>query len=271
MLLEALNFAASYATSPRRNAGEINSSVNLWARARRCARDWAEHEENSKAFVQRAIEMLPQRRVAVVLGSGLLRDVPIALLSKSFSEVRLYDLQHLASVRAWAAIKGLRNLTFECLDLSGFEALRDTPSSPPTPLAFLAEIADLDFIVSANLLSQIGVGVGHLMETQPNLPADTVGRLIQAHVDGLNATAAPSCLLTDISYDVIGKSGEVLERDDLMHGATLPSPHTEWQWLVAPYGELDPTYKAVHRVVAIRLPAEVRKIPLHPSSNSAMN
>jgi hypothetical protein len=259
MLIEALNFAATYVVSPRRKASEINSSVNLWARARRCTREWAEHEASSKAFVRKTIEALPQRRVAVVLGSGLLRDVPIEALSRNFREVRLYDLQHLASVRAWAAMRGLRNLTFECTDLSGYEALK--AGRAPEPLAFLRDMADLDLVISANLLSQIGVGIGRVAKAE-GMPEDTVPKLIRAHVDGLSSLRARTCLLTDISYEIIGRTGEVLERDDLMHGVVLPAPQTEWQWTVAPYGELDPSYKAVHRVMAIRLPPAAPAPPL---------
>jgi len=249
MLPEALNFAATCAISPRRNVGEINSSVTLWARARRCARDWAEHERNSKAFVEKAISALPQRRVAVVLGSGLLRDVPIEVLSKAFREVRLCDLQHLASVRAWARIKGLRNLKFENRDLSGYEQAR--AGMAVEPLAFLKDIPDLDIVISANLLSQIGVGIGRLMKNDRGVPPDTIPRLIRAHLDGLASLPAATYLLTDISYEVIDKSGAVLERDDLMHGVALPEHQAEWLWPVAPFGELDPNYRAVHRVVAI--------------------
>jgi hypothetical protein len=38
-----------------------------------------------------------------------------------------------------------------------------------------------------------------------------------------------------------------------MQGIGLPAPGREWLWPVAPFGELDPGYQAVHRVVAINL------------------
>jgi hypothetical protein len=42
---------------------------------------------------------LRQKRTAVVLGSGLLRDVPIRELAAAFDTVVLIDLVHVASVR----------------------------------------------------------------------------------------------------------------------------------------------------------------------------
>lgn len=229
MILEALNFAATWIVSKRRMAGEINSSVRLWARAGRCSRDWAEHEANCQAFVRRH---MPERgRVAVVLGSGLLRDVPVEALSKAFREVRLYDLQHLASVRLWAAMRRLRNLRFLQRDLSG-------------GLGFLRDDPEVDLVISANLLSQLGVAA----ERMGMNAAD----VIAAHLDGLQAAPSQRLLLTDIRYDFILKSGAIVETHDLMHGVALPAAEANWTWPVAPLGEIDPAYKAVHRVVAIR-------------------
>jgi hypothetical protein len=228
MILEALNFVATWLVSGRREAREIRSSVRLWARATRCSRDWAEHEERCKAFVQ---AHMPERgRVAVVLGSGLLRDVPIEALSKTFREVRLCDLQHLATVRAWAAAKGLRNLRFMECDLSG-------------GLGVLRDDREIDLVISANLLSQLGVGAARM---------DASG-VIAGHLDGLRKAPGRKLLLTDASYALVLKNGATVETHDLMHGVSLPQAEASWPWPVAPYGELDPAYQAVHRVVAIRL------------------
>jgi hypothetical protein len=229
MILEALNFVATWAISKRRRAGEINSSVRLWARAGRCARDWAEHERNCKAIVR---QHMPKRgRVAVVLGSGLLRDVPIEALSETFREVRLYDLQHLASVRLWAVIKGLRNLHFLQQDLSTRVDVLDDP--------------EIDLVISANLLSQLGVAAERM--------GVNAAAVIATHLEALRTAHGARLLLTDISYEFVLGNGTVAERHDLMHGVALPAPERTWPWPVAPHGELDPAYSAVHQVVAIRL------------------
>jgi hypothetical protein len=251
MILEALNFATTYALTPRRRTQEIASSVSLWARSRRAARHWRPHEEACHREIAAIVATLSRKRSVAVLGSGLLRDVPIALLSKAFDRVYLYDLQHLASVRIWARLNGLSNLVFRTQDLSGVEPLKARPSETPRPLAFLKEIADLDLVISANLLSQIGVGIGRMAAVDATLPEDAPPHLIAAHVEGLKSLTCPSLLLTDRSYEVVDKAGSVLERDDLMKGVALPPAGAEWSWTVAPYGELSPDYQAVHRVVSI--------------------
>ena len=230
MILEALNFAATYAISNRRRPSEITSSVRLWARARRCARDWAEHEENCKAFIR---ARLPERgRVAVVLGSGLLRDVPIENIARSFREVRLYDLQHLASVRLRAKLRGFRNLRFLQRNLSG-------------GLDFLRGDAGIDLVISANVLSQLGVAAGRA--------GRDAAMVIAAHLDGLRAAPGTRLLLTDTEFALVLKNGTTAERHDLLHGVALPEAAARWAWPVAPFGELDPAYKAVHKVAAVRL------------------
>ena len=230
MILEALNFVATFLISGRRKPAEINSSVRLWARARRRVRDWAVHEASCKAFIR---AHMPERgRVVVVLGSGLLRDVPVAELAKAFGEVRLYDLQHLASVRLWALAQGFRNLRFLQRDLAA-------------GLDFLRDDREIDLVVSANLLSQLGVAA-----ERTGLDAADV---IAAHVEGLLKAPGRRLLLTDVQFDLALKSGAIIERHDLMHGVNLPEPEASWPWPVAPIGELDPAYQAVHRVVAISL------------------
>ncbi|MDH6264712.1 hypothetical protein M2360_000093 [Rhizobium sp. SG_E_25_P2] len=255
MILEALNFAATYPLTPRRRRHEISSSVSLWARSRRAARHWRTHEEACHQEVSAIVATLPNTRAVAVLGSGLLRDVPISLLSKEFDRVYLFDLQHLASVRIWARLNRLANLEFQTRDLSGVEQLKAKPEAEPRPLAFLTEIPKLDLVVSANLLSQIGVGIGRMAATDAKLPPQAPERLIAAHVDGLQRLSCPSLLLTDQSYEVIDKTGKVLERDDLMKGVRLPPARAEWSWTVAPYGELSPDYQAVHRVASIPINA----------------
>ncbi len=85
-----------------------------------------------------------------------LRDVPIEEQSENFDTVVLVDLVHLASVRLWLRLKGYSNVRLIERDLSGYDEL--AAGRQPEPLAFLRTVPYLDFVVSANLLSQIGRG-----------------------------------------------------------------------------------------------------------------
>ncbi len=250
MIAEALQYLATAALTGRGYRRFVRYSVNLWSRAGRCSRDWAAHEENSKNAVRAAISGFSQRRTAVVLGSGLLRDVPIEDLADSFDTVVLVDLVHLASVRLRLRGKRYRNVRLIERDVSGYDDLKKGEN--PEPLGFLRGVPYLDFVVSANLLSQIGRGVKRQYETEASsgMPADTVEQLMAAHIQGLAALPCRSCLVTDISYVVIDRTGRMQEEADLLHGIAPPEAKASWDWPVAPFGEESRDYEIVHKVIA---------------------
>ncbi|MBX5200476.1 hypothetical protein HJB81_03580 [Rhizobium sp. NZLR1] len=249
MIAEALLYTATLPLTGKSYRKFIRYSVNLWSRAGRCSKDWAEHEEKSRNAIRAAAADLRQKRTAVVLGSGLLRDVPIKELARDFDTVVLVDLVHLASVRLWLTAKGYRNVRLIERDLSGYDDL--ATGREPEPLGFLRSVPYLDFVVSANLLSQIGRGVKRRHETEAGrMPKDTVEGLIAAHLTGLSGLACRSCLVTDIAYAVIDRNGRVQEEADLLHGVSQPPAKATWTWPVAPLGEESRDYRIEHQVIA---------------------
>ena len=250
MILEAFNYLASLPVTASVHRGFVRGSVNLWSRARRCASDWAEHERHCHEAVQAAVSGMRQRRTVVVLGSGLLRDVPVEELSRQFDTVVLVDLVHLASVRLWLRAKGLKNVRLIERDISGFDAV--VAGQEPEPLAFLRQVPYLDLVVSANVLSQIGIGAGRRRESA-DLPQDVVARLIAAHLEGLSTLPANVCLLTDIAFQVVDRTGKLHQEADLLHGVAPPSETARWSWPVIPTGEASRDYRVVHSVIASRM------------------
>ncbi|WP_237151853.1 hypothetical protein [Oryzibacter oryziterrae] len=265
MLAEALQFAATLALSPRTRPSVISDSVGLWARAGRCRKAWTLHEENCKAAVNHAIDGVQHRGTAVILGSGLLRDVPIERLFSMFREVVLIDICHLASVRAWAKLRRYSNLTFRTADLSGYDKLlQQTRISLATgeedlgvkldPLGFLRRIDDLSLVVSANILSQIAVGAAARLQRPDGhariMPDDTLRLLVAAHLDSLAALPCKTCLLTDVSFRREDRTGNVTETVDLLHGVEPPEGDSSWDWPVAPFGEESADIQRIHHCIA---------------------
>ncbi|MCM2293835.1 hypothetical protein NAC44_16030 [Allorhizobium sp. BGMRC 0089] len=256
MILEALNYAATWRVTAKDHRPFIRYSINLWSRGRRCAADWAEHEANTKRAILSVASTCPTRRTAVVLGSGLLRDVPILELARAFDTVVLIDLVHVASVRSWLAAKGLKTVKLIERDLSGYTALKT--GETPEPLEFLRRVPFLDLVVSVNLLSQIGRGVERRMAADGAgaVPPDAVSRLIRAHVSGLAQVAAKVCLVTDTRYEVIDRNEYSHETVDLMAGVALPDAFGVWNWPVAPLGEESRDYRIMHHVQAMAGPGQ---------------
>lgn len=251
MIAEALQYAATYPVTAKEFRPFIGSSVSLWSRAGRCAKAWSAHEENCKSFIGETIAGMRQRRTAVVLGSGLLRDVPVEALARTFDTVVLVDLVHLASVRLWLAARRLNNVRLISRDLSGLDEVLS--GKRVEPLGFLRQIPYLDLVVSANLLSQIAVGAERRLEQDKRPEAsDILPQMIEAHLLGLEALPCSTVLLSDIAFRVDDRSGNTRESVDLLHGVSAPDAEKRWQWPVVPFGEESRDYRIVHDVVAAR-------------------
>lgn len=250
MLAEAIQYAATRLVTPSEFRAYVRSSVGLWSRAGRCRKAWAAHEENCKAFILETVAGMKEQRTAVVLGSGLLRDVPIEELAKAFDTVVLVDLVHLAGVRAWLKARRFKNVKLISRDLSGFdEALG---GKAPEPLGFLRQVPYLDLVVSANILSQIGVAAKRRLDAEGDPRRDEIlEALVRGHLEGLAALPCKIALLTDTAYRVTDRSGKVLEEADLLCGVPAPEAKRSWVWPVAPYGELGKDVQAVHEVIAV--------------------
>ncbi len=84
MLAEILLTAITPASRTLRRMGLVTASVGLWSRGGRRRAQWEQHHARCHAVVRRSIADLPSRRTAVVLGSGLARDVPMLDLLAAF-------------------------------------------------------------------------------------------------------------------------------------------------------------------------------------------
>lgn len=266
MLAEIALYLATPVSQAARRNGFLTASVALWSRATRCRTSWEPHIARCRAAVLGVIPELPRRRTVVVLGSGLLQDVPIEELVASFDRVVLIDAVHLASVRFRAWANRWSKVEFVTRDLSGYDELlnrqRIAAQTGQTdvggrldPLAFVRRMPDVDLVISANLLSQLGIGVVDRLSRPDGhavlMPEDTPTRLVQAHVDSLAGIDARTLLLTDVHYELRDRTGRVIESFDMMHGARLPLPRTAWEWTVAPFGEEAQDVERVHRVKVI--------------------
>lgn len=255
MLAEAIHYLLTPASRRARRLGYVTGSVALWARGRRCRAAWADHERRSRAVVAGVVERLPRRRTALVLGSGLCRDVDVPFLAARFASVVLVDVVHPASVRL--ALRGIGHLRFVEADLTGFADLLDgRPGPRGAPLAAFAADPRIDLVVSANLLSQLPLTPMDRVEETPSLHpagAEAFGAAIVAgHLADLAGFGADVrvVLLTDVEMVERDPAGRETDRIDLMRGVALPPPAESWDWPVAPAGELRGGVTVVHRVHA---------------------
>lgn len=260
MLPELLLNATAEAAPGTRRLGLVDDAVGLWSRATRCRRSWAPHEARCHALVDAAIADLEPRRTALVLGSGLLRDVPMAALLARFERVILADAVHL-----WPARRRTRSprVSRIALDLTGLSAwLAGGAEGRAEPLASFQADPAIGFVLSANVLSQLPMSVSRWRERYPRrageLPEDIESRIVRWHLADLARFSGRVCLLTDIRHREIGRGGAVIEETDLLRGERLPEPDDSWDWEVAPRGEISRNTAHVHRVHGYRDLARAR-------------
>lgn len=223
-----------------RRLGLLGASVRLWSRGRRRKADWAAHEDRCHTIVGKAVAGLARHDTVLVLGSGLVRDVPLPLLAARFAKVILIDAVHLLPVRL--AMRRYPNVRLVTRDLTGLiDQILGKGQARAAPLADLAADPAVDLVISANLLSQLALPVEDWLAVRPEargrLPGDIGRRLIDWHLDDLAAFSARVCLLTDMHYRVLGRDGADLGTHDLLGGLKLPAPDDAWDWPVAPRGE----------------------------------
>ncbi len=238
-----------------RRLGLVQESIGLWSRSRRQKRAWQPHYARCRDFVAAVVEELAGRRTVLVLGSGLVRDVPIELLAGRFERVVLLDAVHLPMVRF--RMRRFANVTLVTRDLTGTAGwLAGTDAGRVAPLADFARDGTVDLVVSANLLSQLPLPVANRLADHPaeakRFPDDLPARIVGWHLADLSAFGCRVCLLTDVEMREEDRKGTVTSRLDLMRGHKLPRPDAEWDWTVAPFGEIDRDAAYVHHVRAYR-------------------
>lgn len=259
MLADLIRLVATPAPLDHRRVGCVSDSVRLASRSRRCRAAWAPHLAATREAILASAATAGRRRTAIVLGSGLLDDVPLAELAARFERVVLVDAVH-----PWPARRSARrfsNVERLTADLSGSFALllgrAETlqPGLPP-----ICAAPEVDFVASVNLLSQLPIRPVERLENASRplgawRPEDgeRFGRaLVDAHLAELAALAARVCLVTDLDERALDRLGREVLRLDLLYGARLGPPDRAWDWELVPFGEGERGRRLMHRVVAHR-------------------
>lgn len=247
--------------APGRELGYLHELIAIGARHRRCRAAWADHLARSRRAVLAAAANARQRRTALVLGSGRLLDVPLAELATAFGRVVLVDAVHPLAAR-WQARRHA-NVELLAADITGIMAALAgwSPGAPlpdPPPFAPL-HAPEVDFVVSLNLLSQLGV-----------LPEDWLRRrgadaaaaaaygatLTRAHLADLARCRAAVCLISDVAWQRVDAAGRIVEQGSTIFDVPPPPAREEWRWTIAPAPEADPRLDELRQVIVTHDPGK---------------
>jgi hypothetical protein len=239
--------------------GFLYEASGIQGRYRRCRDYWAEHIAKTRATILNGVERCNKHRKAVILGAGLLHDIPLDELSAKFREVILVDVVHpLASrwrTRRYRNVRRVSSDITNTIDAAyrvAWDADQLLPHSEPT--LFLDD-DEVDFTASVNLLSQLPcMPMSYLtrQHTHSDQAIDDFARdLIRAHIKYLDRLPGAVTLVTDIErlkYDLMHR---IVEIRDLLFGEKLRKSGAEWEWKLAPAPEADRKYSYFRRVVGI--------------------
>lgn len=261
MFREALTWLTTPAPDWARKLGYLHELIAIEARHRRWRAQWQPHLDSSQAAIRQAVATCNSRREAVVYGSGLLLDVPLAELAETFERVFLVDAAHLRVTRR----KARRFANVECVeaDLSGVAIglmLGVGRGADRLPVPRMPDIEDssrVDLAISANLLTQLPVTPLRYLARRLEVPAemleDYARTIMQAHLDHLMGLNAVRCLITETAAEHLDRNGSVIARHDTLRGIAIPPADRQWRWTVAPRGELSPDYAVRNAVAALTL------------------
>lgn len=256
MILELLEYLTTDCPGEARRLGYLKEAIAIKARYRRQCEAWGPHLARSRALVAGAADRLARRRTALVLGSGLLLDIPLGALSAAFERVLLADLVHLRYARRIAT--RYPNVSLVTADVTGLSAdlgdrLRGGWRGAPVPQPHLFhEDEAVDLVVSANLMAQLPVipaGVLRRAGCDAQSVRGFCRAVVEAHLAYLAGFRAKVCLITEVSREAIGRDGAVLRNEDALFGVRLPGEDASWCWDLAPPGEVDRDYEIRNQVV----------------------
>ena len=252
LLVDFLEYLTTPCSWRARSMGFLTSSLQVQARYRRCRRAWEPHLAQTRRVILQAAGSRPRQRKAVILGAGLLHDIPLRELSTIFREVVLVDI-----VFPWSSrITARRFQNVRCLAADVTETIHALSRDPAVPLPrsqparFLDDPA-LDFTVSVNLLSQLPVIPKRYLRRDESADVKAWAHQLQAaHLDYLRQLPGQVTIITDTGGMHRDGSGAIVHEWDNLHGLALPKPDAEWEWKIAPAPEADRKLDHVVRVAA---------------------
>lgn len=236
-----------------RRMGFLREQLAIEARYQRNRTSWEPHLARSRAAILAVADSCTQHRTALILGGGLINDVPLAELAGRFQQVVLADILHLPRNRrkAEAVAPNITCVDFDCTgaveklyqagngldDESAITLFRQaSPCLPPT----LASACDLT--VSVNLASQLGYLPAKWLEKgHPRNDISLHLRRAAAlrHLEWLQGLPGVRLLIGDRALVVRGLDESEVEREVILGEGDLEPSSDTWVWRFAPAPEWD--------------------------------
>lgn len=252
MLIEFFKYISNPVSKTAKQLGHLQEIIGMEARSKRLVKQWPSHLQNTKTIIEKSSREIADPNEVIVLGSGLLLDVPIEFLSQHFKHVYLVDVVHLNKVKK--IIKKFSNVEIVEHDVTGFSEKLEKIT--PTETNFEASIPCLSLntslVISTNMLSQIDFIIVNYAKNKLAFNKEQLNNLamkvVQDHIKMLLEVSTKVCLISDVERTYHDEQTHLKERVNVIMGASLPKPDETWLWNLAPKGEME-THVSIHALV----------------------
>jgi len=248
MLAEWLQYWLTWPKVPQaRSLGYLYAAIARQARRRRCASAWRDHYTRCRSAMEK-LEMRPGRSW-LILGGGLLEDIPLVSLAQHRVRLDIVDITFLHGARRRArAFDAVRLIERDITD--HLRQMMAGDLSPPVP-AWGVD-AGYDVVVSLNLITQLPLlPARHLLKQGVEEACiDAYGQaLMRAHLDYLRCFAGAEVLLiADRLVETLDRDDRVVEEIDPWWGIEPPPAAEQWRWEAVPSHESGDGTRRVHTV-----------------------
>ncbi len=258
MLSEAIKYLTTPCASHLRSMGYLKELIALEARFRRCQAAWLPHTQKTKSVICDAVNSAERKGKVVVLGAGILSDIPIEILAEKFEIVVLVDVCFLKPTQR--NLHQHTNIKWQTSDVTGvaaplFQWVRENQPSDNFPVPAPPRdiiLNDADLVISGNLLSQLPlIPIHYLRKKKPSLEEETIIKfaraIIRNHLEFLDTCPGTICLISEIERKIF--DGQcILETEDPLWGHLFAKKGEEWLWDIAPMSEISHDYGVRNRV-----------------------
>jgi uncharacterized UPF0146 family protein len=230
-----------------RHMDYLSEIIAMKGRSRRNREAWQPHLDHSRQFVLSAAEKCRNLNRVVILGAGLLLDVPLKELSSMFKEVVLVDVVLLPEVQK--KIRRYENVKFVQHDVTNAaQKLHENVlyGLRELPLAAAPLVMDIDestgLVVSLNILSQLWViprtyALKKLRGLDEELLVNWCRQFVESHYAYLRSLTCSVALIADHAFAKRDKQGDIVSQGSTIYDIELPEPDTSWTWQIAPMAE----------------------------------
>ncbi len=258
MISEAFKYLTTPCPAHIRSMGYLKELIALEARFARCKVAWQPHLAKTKSLITEAVCTVPQNKKAVVLGAGILADIPIETLSENFETVVLVDVCFLNKTRK--SIRAYANIKCQTCDITGITGplytwtknREQTDALPVPSIPDAISLTDADLVISANILSQLPlIPVSYVRKKRPALDEATIQKfacdIISSHVEFLKTCPGTVCLVSEVERQFCDGQN-ILDSVDPLWGCSLGVMGEMWDWDIAPKAETSADFDVRHRV-----------------------